>query len=97
MAADGGRPAVRMCPSRPARAARSRTGRTLVLPGLCPLGGVGRGADVVFVRCADLAKPGHQSGAVVGEVEGVVAAVAGVAAALGQVAFLELVGRRPQR
>src|ERR1700683_3428798 len=57
---------------------------------LCPLGGVERGADVVFVRCADLAEPGHEAGAVTGEVEGVVTAVAGVAAALGQVAFLEL-------
>jgi hypothetical protein len=89
-------PSACVLAGRPALPARGLGGR-LFFPGLCPLGGVGRGADVVFVRCADLAKPGHQSGAVVGEVEGVVAAVAGVAAALGQVAFLELVGRRPQR
>jgi hypothetical protein len=63
---------------------------------LCTLGGVERGADVVFVRCADLAELGHEAGAVVGEVEGVVAAVAGVAAALGEAAFLELVEEEHQ-
>jgi hypothetical protein len=59
---------------------------------LCPLGGVERGTDVIFVRCADLAEPGHEAGAVAGEVEGVVTAIAGVAATLGQAPSLSPAG-----